>query len=184
LTHLPNMLSDGNKTRTLGETPPEIREQVRKVVMGDAPWPLVMLGAVGAGKTCTALCMLDRVAKSRRYYTAQQFVDDARDADMGRLMRGDYLESIREFWKNWRNYGITCVDEIGSRSSREKVSDHHYEAIKRSIDERHGKPCIWISNLTLQQISQVYDDRIASRLSEGTHITFTGADRRLKKGTT
>lgn len=157
----------------------DVRKAIREVVAGNQPWPIVMLGPVGTGKTCAALCLLDRCMFTRRYYAAQRFVDDAAAAAMGKLYRGDYTESIGQFWMNWREAEATCLDELGSRSSRDKVSDHHYEAIKRAIDERHGKAAIYISNLSLDELAVVYDDRIASRLSEGTVIVFTGNDRRL-----
>jgi DNA replication protein DnaC len=137
-----------------------------------------MTGPVGTGKTCASLCLLDRCLFARRYYAAQRFVDDAAAAMRGELWSGDYTVSMADFWRNWRNAEITVMDEMGSRSSREKVSDHHYETIKRAIDDRHGKACIWISNLSLDQIAKVYDDRIASRLSEGTVIQFQGNDLR------
>ena len=51
------------------------------------------------------------------------------------------------------------MDELGSRSSRDKVSDHHYDTLKRAIDSREGQPAIWISNLSLEELVKVWAGR-------------------------
>lgn len=159
--------------------PAELREQIRAVVTGKAPWPMFVCGSVGAGKTCAILCVLDRCLFSRRYVTAQQFCEDASSALRGELWDGEMRVSHRMFWERWNRLDLTCMDELGSRSSRDRVSDHHYESIKRAIDERQGEPSVWISNLLPHEIANVYDDRIASRLCAGTVINWQGPDMRL-----
>jgi DNA replication protein DnaC len=176
LSH-PRPLSVGpaNRSPTIVSEP--ARSVIRDVCTGVKPWPLTLWGGVGSGKSCAALCVLDRCIFSRRYYTVSEFCERARLADRGELEG----MSITGFWDYWRNADITCLDELGSRSNREKVSDHHYDTVKRAIDTRHRQPAIWISNLSLEELAQVYDDRIASRLSEGTVVAMNGKDRRLNK---
>ena len=177
LSSLPRPLSVGPKDRNWVTVSEPARSIIRDVCQGRAPWPLTLWGSVGTGKSCAALCVLDRCIFSRRYYTVTDFCERARLAALGELED----MTITGFWDYWRRADITCLDELGSRSSREKVSDHHYETVKRAIDARHGQPAIWISNLSLEELAQVYDDRIASRLSEGTVIAMNGEDRRLKR---
>ena len=161
--------------------PSDARALLKAVTTGQAPWPILMHGPVGTGKTCAALCVLDRCLFSRRYFTAQKMCEDAAAALCHELYDGaGYAMSTIAFWMAWSRADIACLDEIGSRSSRDKVSDHHYETVKRAIDERRGEPSIWISNLDPDGLAKVYDDRIASRLSEGTIIMFAGADRRVQ----
>lgn len=138
-------------------------------------WPLVYHGNVGAGKTCAALCLLDVVANYSRYTTVNRLCADVIDVQQGRV---EYV-SENEFWSRWREVkGLVVVDEIGAR---ERVSDHHYDCVKRAIDEREGKPALFITNLSLDEIASVYDARIASRLAGGTVIKFAGPDRRVKR---
>jgi DNA replication protein DnaC len=84
--------------------------------------------------------------------------------------------SAEAVWHEWRSTTLTVLDELGAR---EKVSDYCYETTKLAIDRREGKACVFISNIGLEQIEAVYDDRIASRLSAGTVVSLDGDDRRL-----
>lgn len=177
LSLLPRPITDKPANRTPNSVSEPWRSQIRDVCEGRLPWPLTMWGSVGTGKTCAALCILDRCIFSRRYFTVTTFCERVRLVEQGKI---EYV-SITTFWREWESADVTCLDELGSRSSRDKVSDHHYDTIKRAIDLRQEKPAIWISNLSLEELAQVYDDRIASRLSEGTVIAMNGEDRRLRR---
>lgn len=177
LSLIPRPLPHPPANRSPASVSESARLMIRDVVTGKLPWPLTLWGGVGTGKTCAALCILDRCIFSRRYYTVVEFVERARLAGCGELEG----MTITGFWDYWHNADITCLDELGSRSNREKVSDHHYETVKRAIDSRQEQPAIWISNLSLEELATVYDDRIASRLSEGTVVHMAGEDRRVRK---
>lgn len=141
-----------------------------KVVDGELPWPLTLIGLPGTGKTCAALCLLDRVIASRIYTTAEQWCERVTPySDVDRDI------SPGEWWRSWADARITCMDELGAR---ERVSDFQYATVKRAIDERMDKAAVWISNLPVSELESVYDRRITSRLAAGTVITFDGPDRR------
>lgn len=141
------------------------------------PWPLVLVGEPGTGKTCAALCLLDFCA-GRKFYTVMELCEELIEVQKDRKEYGGAPDSIGAWWKRWKEANCTVLDELGAR---DKVSDFQYECVKRAIDERHMKPAIFISNLGLDQLARVYDDRIASRLAAGTVIQFTGEDMRLAK---
>jgi len=164
--------------RNINEISPTVADKLHLVFNGESPWPLLITGGVGAGKTCAALCMLDRVPKSRKYIPATDFVDRAMQSAKSELEVGGYRVSENQWWSDWGGYNITCMDEIGTR---DKVSDWQYDVFKKAIEKRHGKPSIWISNLSLKQLAIVYDDRIASRLCEGTVLNIQGPDRRVMR---
>lgn len=153
---------------------PANRERIREAITA-GHWPLLFLGDVGTGKTCAALCVLD-IAESGRYHTVEKACSEITAAQQGKLIYGQYEVSEAGWWRRWNEPECVCLDEIGSR---ERVSDHHYNVVKRTIDDRYNRPAIFISNLPLEGIASVYDDRIASRLASGTVVTFTGADRRI-----
>ncbi len=44
------------------------RASIRGCVSGETPWPLVLLGSAGVGKSCAALCLADRCAGAE-YFT-------------------------------------------------------------------------------------------------------------------
>lgn len=79
-------------------------------------------------------------------------------------------------WERIATAPLVVLDEIGCR---EKVTDAHYEIVKRAIDLRWGKPLVAISNIDLAELSPIYDDRIVSRLGAGTIFELNAADRRL-----
>ena len=151
-----------------------LRAASRECMAGERNWPLVIIGEAGSGKTCSALCMVDYLGGE--YWVANQWVDRIREAKMGRATwESGYPATELELWRQWSRSKLCVLDELGARS---QVSDHHYETIKRCIDDRHGKPLVCISNLNMKELAGVYDDRIASRLSAGT-IVVTEGDRRL-----
>ena len=80
-----------------------------------------------------------------------------------------------EVYDRWKTANVTVVDELGTRA----LTDAMYDTLKRAIDDREGKPAVYISNKSIDQLHAVYDDRIASRLAAGTVIRMTG-DRRIR----
>lgn len=142
---------------------------------------MTFIGPAGTGKTCAALALLDIVDGARKFWVAADMLEELIACQKGELTRGERNVNMQEFWDGWRNAALAVLDEIGGR---ERVSDFHYETIKRAIDFRESRPAIFISNLPLDSrdsgsIRSIYDDRIASRLAGGTVIRFTGRDRRL-----
>lgn len=142
------------------------------------PWPLVFVGDVGTGKTCAALSLLDWVAGSRRYFTVADLCDELIAVQGGQREYGQRKDTVVHWWERFKSVACVVVDELGART---KVSDFQYESVKRAIDLREDRPAVFITNLTLDELAKVYDDRIASRLAGGTVIQFDGEDRRIAR---
>jgi len=158
--------------------PEAVRKTLRELVAGKAPWPLTLTGPVGVGKTCTALALLDYSGGC--YKTATGLCEALIECQQGRMDwykegRGCTIRP-RMFWRILSEEPLVVLDELGIRGA---VTDHHYEAVKTLIEERHRKPLIVISNLDLAAVARVYDARIASRLAAGTVLEMVGPDRRL-----
>jgi DNA replication protein DnaC len=81
-----------------------------------------------------------------------------------------------ELWDEIARCPLVVLDELGAR---ERVSDWSYDCVKRLLDEREGKPLLAVSNLDPEALTRVYDDRIASRLTQGAVQFVGGPDRRL-----
>lgn len=165
--------------RTIAGIPPVLRAKFRAASEGRLRWPLTVLGGVGTGKTCAALCLLDHT-RSNRYATLAGLGDDLIRADRGELWHSGpngAKISAGEIWRAWERVELVVLDEIGTRS---KATDFQYETLKRAIDAREGRPAVFVSNLGLNAIRSLYDDRIASRLAAGEVVELQSADRRLE----
>lgn len=161
---------------------PGLRKHINHCVTGSGPWPLTLVGGVGTGKTLAAVCLLDSARGGTIYTTVTEMCESTQLAMKGELWdehTGDRINT-RQYWHNWQHAVCTVLDEIGARTN---VTDHHYDCVKRALDlrERDGLPCVFISNLSLDRIATVYDDRIASRLAQGTLVDMSGPDRRIDR---
>lgn len=143
---------------------------------GDA-WPLTLVGDVGTGKTCAALSLLDFVIGQRSYFTVATLCEHLIAVQKGEVEYAQKPDTPRHWWRRYREAACVVIDELGAR---ERVSDYQYETVKRAIDERTDAPAVFISNLTLDQLTNIYDDRIASRLAAGTVVEIESDDRRLQ----
>ena len=165
--------------RRWGEIHSDVASKIEEVCAAESPWPLVLLGPAGTGKTCAALALLDRVNAGRWYATVPQLAADHVTATQDRLFDGlGNMVTTRALTNRWAERRITCLDELGAR---DRVSDFQYELVKRCIDDRQGRPSVFISNLSLDDLLRVYDDRICSRLAAGTVVRFACPDRRLRR---
>jgi DNA replication protein DnaC len=166
-----------NKPREISLIDKALQDRIRLLVKGEAPWPLLLHGPAGCGKTCAALCLLDHVGRGF-YFTAADLCDKIIQAQKGELQTEEsgWRVSPQGLWKEITSTPLVVLDELGAR---EKVSDFHYDTVKRVLDEREGQPLVCLSNHGIEELARVYDDRVASRLAAGTILALDGADRRL-----
>jgi len=153
--------------------------------LGETPWPLTFSGPVGCGKTSAALLMFDWTADAdlfnpNEFLTLERLADDVTEAMFDRLFNTLHRDwpkiSTAEFWRRWNRKTLCGIDDLGEK---ENVTDHRYQVLKRAIDEREGKPLIITTNLSLGDVSRLYDDRVASRLAGGTLVQCRGDDMRI-----
>ena len=159
-----------SKIRTMGQVDPALLDAFRMVASGRKAWPLFVTGKPGGGKTCAALALLDHTS-SGIYMTVNELV--------GRRMQSFKTGAPEMPWVplfSTQQRALVVLDELGTRQT---VNDTHYECVQQVLDMREGYPLILISNLSLDQIEQRYDDRIASRCGAGTVVELKGRDRRI-----
>jgi DNA replication protein DnaC len=165
--------------RSIGEIDPDLRATFRRLVTGDACWPLFLYGRPGTGKTCAGLCLCDYAFG--RYWTVDELCQEVIESQQGRLLVAGQTADVilpAEFWRRAGNWPLVVLDEIGTRES---VTPHHYECVKKILDIRveREKPTVLISNLSLDAINKIYDGRVLSRSGRGTYAELKGPDRRL-----
>lgn len=166
--------------RSIGKIDESLRQVLRGLIAGERPWPLLIHGAAGRGKTCAALCLLDYAGGD--YWTAADLCETLLLSRDGKYsLRGDQGPVAiypRQFWGILKARPLVVIDEIGLR---ENATDYQYETLQRALDARHTKPAVYISNLKPDALRMVYDDRIASRMTCGTVVEVVGDDRRAIK---
>lgn len=158
-----------DKARDKNFIPPGVRDAMRNAVENRA-WPIVMLGSTGGGKTCAALCLIDHYGG---WYTELSEINVLlAEARRGELWWDDsygYRVKERELWDEWAGSNLCVLDEIALRAP----TDAQFETLKKLLDRRENKPMVVISNFPMPDIVRVYDERIASRIAQGTVIEFS-----------
>lgn len=69
---------------------------------------------------------------------------------------------------------LWCLDDLGTRKGSESAYDIVFELLER----RTGRPMIVSTNLDKEGITDLYDERIADRISAGVVIEMNGNSRR------
>lgn len=150
--------------------PEPYRSAIRSCCQGDSPWPLILLGNVGSGKTCAALSVTDWTYGPRMFFTEEGLQDALSSAMAGTLFeerpmrQTDRKLSTDDLWAKWRDCAIAVLDDFGQRRATRASDDLLYNA----INYREHLPLIITSNLKWAEIEQRFDERIIRRLACGT----------------
>lgn len=169
--------------RNLAQIDPNLRQVIRRLILGELPWPLFLHGPTGLGKTRASLCLLDYCPGYTLYTTASKWSNLQGDARFGRASErysgGSKIVTLTDLQYRMETASCAVLDELESRC---RVSDAHYESVKDFLDVREGKPLVVVSNSDIRTVSSIYDDRIADRLAAGTILGLRGESRRLAHG--
>ncbi|MGL4464750.1 MAG: hypothetical protein ACRC1K_21565 [Planctomycetia bacterium] len=163
--------------RDLARVPVNLRAALRDAACGRTPWPLYVHGPTGVGKTRASLCLLDRAGG--RYYELKPFLLELADARFGRLETATGHDvGVRSRWRSIADAPLVVLDDLGVLG---RPSTHHYGAVLELLNRREGAGLVVCSNLDLEGVADLYDDRIASRLAAGTVVFVDGPDQRLEQ---
>lgn len=140
---------------------------------------LLFLGKTGLGKTHLSLAIAGQVARQGfgvLYSSTQGIVDRS---ERVRFDRGATQED-RDFVQMAPRCDLLVIDDLGAEFSTAFSQSVLYNILNDRITA--ALPTIISTNLTPEQISASYSDRIASRILCGSTIYgFTGKDIRLEK---
>ena len=148
-------------------------------------WPLVMTGLTGSGKTSAAAVLYGTFHQLPMWHRADDLL---LAVSMGRK-EGVQVDTLNAFGETVRRsikfqdfvnrvIGCSCLflDDLGTRAPTEPM----YGALFDLLEWRKDRPLCVTTNKSAVELAELYDDRIASRLSSGTVIKFGGSDRREK----
>lgn len=165
-------------------TEPQIREWVRDLVAGTmrnrnrAPVvrtgpSLLLLGSTGTGKTHQAYGAINALAVSG--VACRWVVACAADiyADLRPNGRG---EGGAAFWR-YASSPVLVIDDLGATKASEWTEEINFRLLNHRYEQ--GLATIVVSNVSPQQLSVSFGDRVASRLAGfGRKVVLTGNDRR------
>lgn len=135
----------------------------------DRRFPIFIHGGTGTGKTCLA-ALLYQTADSPLWRRCDDFLLSLATS------RGDV------FFRTEQAKATSCsclfLDDIGLREPTETMQQILFDF----LELRKGKPMVITSNHSPEGLTDLYDDRIRSRILAGTIIEMKGPDRRDGQG--
>ena len=153
-------------------------------------FPLYLHGGTGVGKTCVAALLYRRFRTQPMWCRAddllltlatgrtarEQMSVETIDED-GRLVRK--MVTFTQFQRHICSTSCVFLDDLGVRRDP-SASMRSY--LFDLFEQRKSKPLVITSNLSPEELADIYDDRIISRIKEGTVLHLIGSDRREGRG--
>ncbi len=159
--------------------PIEARRAIN-VAASNGDWPIYLWGDAGRGKSCAAAAVFSLWRKPAMWISFSQLCDDLNKFHTSQIVTfysGATPVDLSKsgYWQRLKNTGLVVVDEIGTKGS----SDHRFDTLLQLLELRKKRPLVLTGNLTPESIATAYDERVLSRIYEGTVIEFIGVDHRL-----
>ncbi|MFH0964721.1 MAG: ATP-binding protein [Planctomycetota bacterium] len=132
---------------------------------------LMLWGRVGVGKTHFAVAVLHELYL--RGCDGLRFLDVAK---LIAALRRQVFDADLERERIARE-DVLVLDDLGLQGGTDWAREHVVSLISRR--EAEERPTIVTSNLSLEELSKAFDDRLASRLAGGKVIRMGGRDWRL-----
>jgi len=141
---------------------------------------LFLTGTLGAGKTCFASVLGKELIRTEKDVWFKNVTDLLFEVK-GTFDKENNIFNDYEIICQWAGKPHLILDDLGA----EKVSEYVRQSLYVLINKRYLEdlPTIVTSNLTLDEIANRLDDRIASRLTEMCRVVHLGnKDLRVYEG--
>ena len=153
-----------------------------KDFVADFPKPksnLVIYGTTGTGKTflsgCIAKALLDN-GHTVIYLTSKRFFEICAEHSFG-----GRVKTPQKDYQNIFDTELLIIDDLGTELSNSFTQSALFDCINARL--LAGSPTVISTNLTMQEILDVYTERVFSRLSDSyVWLHLFGTDIRLLKG--
>jgi len=139
------------------------------------PTSVFLCGGYGTGKTHFAFAMIREVFRAcPRKIWPRYFTSPTLDS---RLLKAVKSEDGDEFaLRDAAEQDLLFIDDLGRETKSERLKRQYFEIL--NYRHVHHLPTILTSNFNLDQLGEVIDGAIASRIQEWQTIEFTGRDLR------
>jgi DNA replication protein DnaC len=138
------------------------RQFASRVIAGEQPESLLLMGDVGRGKTFLSSAIANMVLEAQRtvvYFTFSEFID------LARLHKLDDDEEYRVGLQRLLDADLIILDDLGAEKVTEFVGQELFNLINYRMNR--SRPMVVSTNLTPSEIEEAYGQRIASRLLNG-----------------
>ncbi len=136
-------------------------------------WSLYLVGGTGSRKTSIALAIGRKWQEVGRpwggcmvFVPPHVFGDACRVSDIGKVRL-----------RQWYTAPLVIIDDLAAVRATEAVKEATIGLIEARYNDRRAT--IITSNVSLADLAQIVDPRVASRLSEGLHLDTGSKDWRL-----
>ena len=174
------MIPERYKSASIDDFDKDKISPIMKWINGDKKDILFIAGSSGCGKThlmCAICYYLIKLHIQAAYALIPEISIQLRNS-----MNTDFDNNLSEYdvIKKYRNPKlIGLFDDLAANKPSEYVSESLYAIINHRYQE--VSPSVYSSNLSISEISELYGDRIASRLASGIVFKMAGIDMRLVK---
>lgn len=144
---------------------------------------LLFIGNTGLGKTYMSNCIANELLKRGKtvlYQTSPVLLETIIDKKFNKYKN----QNSDEFYKNILNVDLLIIDDLGTENANSLTIGELFTIINTRILNLNNKPTKTIisTNLSIEQIFKIYEERIGSRIAGYYNIyQFFGEDLRLKK---
>ena len=144
---------------------------------------LFFCGNTGLGKTYMSNAIANEVLKKGKtvlYQTAPVLLETIIDNKFNKYKN----QNSDEFYKNVLNVDLLIIDDLGTENINSMTVSELFTIINTRILNLNNKPTKTIisTNLSIEQIFKMYEERIGSRIAGYYNIyQFVGEDLRLKR---
>lgn len=144
---------------------------------------LLFSGNTGLGKTYISNCIANELLKKGKtvlYQTAPVLLESVIDNKFNKYKN----QKSDDFYNNILTVDLLIIDDLGTESLNSMKVSELFTILNTRILNLNNKPTKTIisTNLTIEQIFKVYEERIGSRIAGYYDIyQFFGEDLRLKK---
>ena len=146
---------------------------------------LLFYGETGLGKTFLSHCIAGELLESGHsvmYYSAENLFRALGNSIFGRgdTGAGESSDTERTDLSLLYQCDLLIIDDLGTEMTNSFVASQLFRLINERMNAR--KSILISTNLSLSQLSQLYSERIMSRIGSGfTLLSFYGNDIRLMK---
>lgn len=144
---------------------------------------LFFCGNTGLGKTYMSNAIANEILKRGKtvlYQTAPVLIETVIDSKFNRYKN----QNVDSFYKNVLTVDLLIIDDLGTENINSMTVSELFTILNTRLLNLNNKPTKTIisTNLSIEQIFKIYEERIGSRIAGYYNIfQFVGEDLRLKR---